>query len=279
MSIRTIVTFFRSPAEASRIISAATRVAALADRPHIIGVYAIPAPSVYADFNGFVDTSLIESQEQRWRADAGEIEGTFAESMRREAISCEFRTVRSDIGTLSRGVASTAMLADLVIAGQVDPGDTEAPDDRPEALVLESGRPVLFVPFGFMLPDRIARVLIAFNGTREAARAAFDALPFLKRAESVEIVWVNARDDEDQDAAVAGADFAQTLARHDVNVTASGLTSHGLPVDETIRQRAIENADLLVMGAYGHSRLREMVFGGVTRSILEDMPCMTLMSR
>jgi len=279
MFLRTVVTFFRSPAEASRILAATLRVVQAAQRPHIIGLYSIPSPSVYADPNGFVDISMVETQEQRWLDDARQIEAIFNETLGREGLSSEFHAVRADAGSPSRGIAGTAMVADLIVAGQIDPADSETPDDSSDALVLESGRPVLYVPFGFIIPKRIARVLIAFNGTREGARAAFDALPFLVKADSVEVVWVNARDDKEKDAAVAGAALAEALARHDVKVTASSLSSHAIPVDETIRQRALENADLLVMGAYGHSRLREMVFGGVTRSILEDMPCMTFMSR
>lgn len=279
MFLRTIVTFFRSPAEASRILAATLRVVQTAQRPHVIGLYSIPSPSVYADPNGFVDISMVETQEQRWLEDARQIEAIFNETLDRESLSHEFRAVRADAGSPSRSIAGTAMVADLIVAGQIDPADSETPDDSSDALVLESGRPVLYVPFGFMIPERIARVLIAFNGTREGARAAFDALPFLVKADNVEIAWVNARDDKEKDAAIAGAALAESLARHDVKVTVNSLSSHGITVDETIRQRALENADLLVMGAYGHSRLREMVFGGVTRSILEDMPCMTLMSR
>jgi nucleotide-binding universal stress UspA family protein len=279
MPFRTIVSFIRSLDEAPRVIEATRLVAEAEERPHVIGLYVIPSPAVYADPNGFVDTSIVETHEQKHRENSEAIGKQFNEVMRREDMSSEFRIIRTDTGMPSHGVSATAMRADLVIAGQVDPTDADTSDDSSDAIILESGRPVLFVPFGFIMPEHLDRVLIAFNGTREAARAAFDSLPFLVKAKSVEIFWVNARDTEDEDAAIAGAELAEALARHDVKVTASSVTSHGLPIDEAIRQRALEEADLLVTGAYGHSRLRELVFGGVTHALLEDMPCLTLMSK
>lgn len=279
MPFRTIVSFIRSVDEAPRVIDTTALVAEAVDRPHVIGLYVIPSPAVYADPNGFVDTSIVETHEQKHRQNSEAIEKLFNEAMRRENMSSEFRIIRTDTGMPSHGVSATAMRADLVIAGQVDPTDADTSDDSSDALILESGRPVLFVPFGFIMPERLDRVLVAFNGTREAARATFDALPFLIQAKSVEIIRVNAHDSDDEDASIAGSELGETLARHDVKVTTSSVVSHGLPIDETIRQHALEQADLLVMGAYGHSRLRELVFGGVTRALLEDMPCLTLMSK
>jgi nucleotide-binding universal stress UspA family protein len=139
-----------------------------------------------------------------------------------------------------------------------------------EAVLTDSGRPLIVVPPGHDA-FAAARVLVAWDGGAKAARALNDALPFLRAAEHVDVTVVTR--DHDASDTVPGADIAPHLARHGINVTVTQLHIEQGDVAETLRRRAIQfGAGLLVMGAYTHSRLREMVLGGTTQSLLKRSP-------
>ena len=145
-----------------------------------------------------------------------------------------------------------------------------------DALLMDSGRPLLIVPPGQDV-FRARRIILAWDGSGHAARAAADALPFLRAAEVVEVVAVMG--EKDLPASVTGADIAPHLTRHGVNVTVQTLPALDGDVAETLRNHAtLTRADLIVMGGYVHSRLRELVFGGVTQSLLKQSPVPLVMA-
>ena len=172
-----------------------------------------------------------------------------------------------------------ARYADLIILGQNDP-DVElpcVPRDFPELVCLSVGRPVLVVPYAGAFSSIAERVLIAWNGSREATRAVADALPVLKRAKQVTVLVINA--DRDAHGELPGADLTWYLARHDVKAQAMQTVSEDVNAGEVLLSHAADlAADLLVMGAYGHSRVKEMVLGGATRTVLKSMTLPVLMS-
>ena len=167
----------------------------------------------------------------------------------------------------------------VVIASQSDP-DWKWSDilDFPETLAMGAGRPVLVVPnFGnFQNMPRV--ISIAWNGRREAARAVADAMPLLRQAEAVNVLCV--RDGKPlPEGHLPDTEIAASLARHGIKVDLAGIVATEYTVGEEIRVRAIDRgADLLVMGCYGHSRFREMAFGGVTRHMLREMTIPVLFS-
>lgn len=171
-----------------------------------------------------------------------------------------------------------ARYADLVVIGQTDAVDgSYVPADFPERLVLAAGRPVLILPSvgGFATVGK--RVLVAWNPSREATRAVTDAIPFLQLADMVHVMAVNPK--AGKHGPVAGADIGLYLARHGVRVEVK--TDHGAEIDvgnELLSRAADLDVDLIVMGGYGHSRLKEWVLGGATRTILESMTAPVLMS-
>lgn len=280
MAFRTIIAFIRSEREAKRVIGAAKLIASSSERTHIIGLYTTPSPIVYADPTGFADTTLFEAHEQRHKENAEAITALFNAEMAKGTISHEFRIVRSESSSPSAGVTQSALRADIIIAGQPDPDDPDSVNDVTDPLVMESGRPVLFVPYKTPLPEKIDRAVVAFNGKREASRAAFDSLPLLLKAESVDILWIDPRKSNDPNVDIPGTPLSDALRRHGVNVNPSIIESNGEATDKILRRRIADNkANLFVMGAYSQSRLKEWVFGGVTTSIMADMPCLTLMSR
>jgi nucleotide-binding universal stress UspA family protein len=166
-----------------------------------------------------------------------------------------------------------------VIAAQRDVDGDEGTDV--DTLVYEAGRPVLVVPHSGAVTTSFRHVLLAWNGSKEAARAAFDALPFMKDAERTDVLVIDPPEtlpEEDNDP--AGTEIAAALARHGVSVHVSLQKSEGASVEEVINKRlAASGADLLVLGAYSHSWLRELLFGGVTRTMLRSIPVAAFLSR
>jgi nucleotide-binding universal stress UspA family protein len=177
-------------------------------------------------------------------------------------------------------VALHARYADLVVIGQHHadkPGGVARGFEW--KLPLEAGRPVLVVPYAYEPKPLGKRVLIAWNASREAARAVSDALPLLERASQVHVVTVNAEASARGHGEEPGADIAQFLSRHGVKVTVSQLVAPDLDAGNALLSRAFDlQADLIVSGAWGHTRLRESVLGGVTRTLLESMTVPVLMS-
>jgi nucleotide-binding universal stress UspA family protein len=167
-----------------------------------------------------------------------------------------------------------AKASDLVILGQHDP-DEPAGLKHPEAVILACGRPALVVPYVGQFHQVGDNVLIAWNGSRESARAAHDALPLMPWSGAVTVLSV-----ETEDAAMPlGSDLAGHLQRHGLKVTAERTVSDELSVADAILSRAADfGSDLIVMGAYGHSRLREWILGGATRDILRSMTVPVLMA-
>ena len=153
-------------------------------------------------------------------------------------------------------------------------------DKAIEGALFSSGRPALVVPAGTFPTLKPKRVMVAWDARLEAARAVREAIEILAAADDVRIVLVDPKADEADHGAEPGADVAAYLARHGVKVTVDRLPSQGMTVAEILRRHARDaGAELLVMGAYGHSRLRERIFGGTTRSMLEETTVPVFMAR
>ncbi|GJE04459.1 universal stress protein [Methylobacterium isbiliense] len=168
-----------------------------------------------------------------------------------------------------------ARAADFVVVGRQGPadGDPGLMGVPAGALLMEVGRPVLIAPPGV---ERLTakRVVVAWKDTREARRAVHDALPFLAQADEVQVAVIGP--DADREGA---EDVAAYLSNHSVTVTTHLLRNPEIgAADEILRFAGREDADLVVMGAYGHSRLREWIFGGATRDVLQTTPVCCLMS-
>lgn len=148
--------------------------------------------------------------------------------------------------------------------------ETALRNDILEGVLIESGRAVLALPAAAAPPKTFARVLIAWDATREAVRAVAQAGPFLERAEAVKIVTVDARATPRGLGDAPGAQLATHLARHGCNVDILNLDGQGRPASEAILTAAVDlDADLIIMGAFHHARLQQALFGGVTRTLLE----------
>ena len=171
--------------------------------------------------------------------------------------------------------------ADLIVIGQLDAYDSQAGllRARPEEVTMLAGRPVLVVPFTGDFERIDTRVLIGWDASREAARAVKDAVPLLGHAETVTVLTIDAEQSPFGHGEIPGADIALYLARHGVKAEVARTVSAGIGIGNTLLSRAADyEANLLVMGAYGHSRVRELLLGGTTRTVLTSMILPVLMS-
>ena len=204
----------------------------------------------------------------------------FNEALVKQGLSGECRAERCFESDLVASISLDARYADLIIMGQA--GAKEADNARralPENLVLGAGRPVLLVPSSGLKETLGKRVAVAWDGGREAARAAADALPLLTQAEEVEVVVIDPEKKPERHGAEPGADFARYLVRHGCNVSVKRMKSGDLSIGDCLLAHLKNSgADLLVMGAYAHPRLRELVLGGVTEHVLARMSLPLLLS-
>lgn len=176
-------------------------------------------------------------------------------------------------------VVEHARQADLVIVGHSNSCSNRAVGSKcSEEIVISAGRPTLVVPSNGHATMPSDRVIVGWNGSREAARAAFDSLPLLKLAKEVSIVLVEPEGDKADHHSSSGIDLTKALARHQINVRPFDVHS-SLKAGQALLERAESHgAGLLVMGGYGHGRLHEFVLGGATRSVLKKMTIPVLFS-
>ena len=240
---------------------------AAAHKTHLAALHVSVPPFIPMDGGLAMSPSLIEWQEEFQSQQTEKAKQAVDAAKRRTGQDMEWRAARGDM-------IDTTLLhcryADLAVVSQSGAENDEPldADELPEAIVMGAGRPALIVPRYGKFDTVGDRVLVAWNRTRESTRAVHDALPILMRAKSVTVMEVNP--DRGGAPHIAGADIARHLARHGVKAEVSSTTAGDIDVGDIILARAADlGADLLVMGAYGHSRLREFTLGGVTRHLLD----------
>jgi nucleotide-binding universal stress UspA family protein len=251
---------------------------------HLTGLFVTPPPNVPAlagsEFPGSLraTSDYMEAQRQEWRRAALAAQVLFRSRTNMAGITTEWREREGDVADIA---SLHARYGDLVIVGQMEPAPRAGHSGRglPERLLLGVGRPILVVPYAGVFKTVGDRVLVAWNASREATRAVNDALPILQRASQVTVLAINPRGGVSGDGDVPGADLALHLSRHGVKAEAAWINAEDIEVAVMLLSRACDlQADLIVMGGYGHSRVREIVLGGATREILRTMTVPTLMS-
>lgn len=275
MSFRSILVHVDVSERGERNLAAAVSLADSYDT-HITGLYVKPPTSLPSYASVHVPPEVFEMIEKDQEKLAEQAEASFNDAMSKAG-----REDRSDwqyaSGPIADTVARIGRCADLVIIGQENEDvDVAAYSEVPDDIVISAGRPVLVVPYTGINTTLGDRILVAWDHSRESARAVADALPFLKRASVVSVVSVDPHHEEGD---IPGADLARYLSEHAIKATVTRFTDKDLAVDDVLLNQAADSgSDMLVMGAYGHSRLREMVLGGVTRHILDHMTVPVLMS-
>jgi nucleotide-binding universal stress UspA family protein len=259
-----------------RSIGLACRMAATFDS-HLVGLYVQSPPNVPAAARLVGAGKMLEDLQRKVIAELAESARKRFEKGVNAAgpVRTEWRTTE---GERAEVIALHARYADLVIVNQTDPGAVGA-SNFVDAVILSVGRPMLVVPFAGEFTEVGRNVVLCWDASREAARALTDALPLLVRAAKVTILTVDASASRMGHGELPGADIALYLARHGVKAEVARITADNGGIGEAILSRAFDlGTDLIVMGAYGHSRVRQVVLGGVTRTILRSMTVPVLLS-
>ncbi|ESY92053.1 universal stress protein [Mesorhizobium australicum] len=277
MRFKTIIAILQNEQDAERVLDCAIPLASRFES-HLIGIHAEALPVPYTSATGFPDTEFLQVSADMNRERADKLEAVFVKRIEDSGLSFEWRSLESFSGDSALTGISSVRAADLIIAAQRETGGDPSADV--DTLVYDAGRPVLVVPSAGPLVTTFKRVLLAWNGSKEAARAAFDALPFIIEAEKTDILVIDPPDSLDERPEAAGAEIASALSRHGATVSVSVQKSGGTSVDDMIQNRITETgADLLVLGAYSHSWLRQLLFGGVTRTVLRSAQVAAFLSR
>jgi len=244
---------------------------------HLAGVAFLYDPIVPISGAGYIPADVIESQERENAAAAKAAVDRFLAAGERAGISAEPLTMSASLAGVADQFSRIARRFDLSVVGQAEPETSAVEEVIAEAALFESGRPVIVVPYIQKEPLKLDEVMVCWDGSRAAARAIGDAVPLLKKSKHVEIVIVSNEPGKQDE--IAGADIGGHLARHGLNVEVRRTVLGDIDVADVLLSHAADSGcDFIVMGGYGHSRLREFVLGGVTRSIFRSMTAPVLMS-
>ncbi|MAZ01995.1 MAG: hypothetical protein CMN56_02545 [Sneathiella sp.] len=266
MSIKTVLLHLNNDQQLDARIETALGLAVEHDA-HLIGLYTIAQVTVPTSFMGYVPPEFIEqsrkTEEENAAASKSKLESLAAKVDKQVEVIVE-EGYAPDI------INHHALAADIVVVGQGDPDEENNTQSRyiAEEIVVSSPRPVLIIPAAGNYRNFGKHVMVGWNNTRESSRALHEALPFLKLAEKVTLLSVNAAEDEEDET----KHILAHLERHGIKAEYKSGRWPDLSVGDAILDALVDySADMLVMGAYGHSRLREMILGGATKNILEHM--------
>src|SRR5215472_1901164 len=234
---------------------------------HIGGVAFVYEPVIPGSLLGGIPVDLIEAQREENAKSANAAVARFEAAAGTAGLSAETRILDASVAGAADLFGRIARRFDLAVVGQARPREGSSEELLIEGALFESGRPVVVVPHVQRQELRLERVLVCWDGSRPATRAIADALPFLQRAKTVEIVAVSGERGKGRE--LAGTNMARHLGRHGLNVELKRVSSGDGDVAAAIQSHAAQvGTDFMVLGGYGHSRLREFILGGVTRTIL-----------
>ncbi|MEJ0075427.1 MAG: universal stress protein [Alphaproteobacteria bacterium] len=244
---------------------------------HVTAVAFSYDPVIPPTIMGGIPASLIDDQRAENDKAAADARARFDAAARRSGISFESRVINASVPGAADAFGAMARRFDLAVIAQGQP-DKVAPEEIiVEGALFGSGRPVVVVPYIHKGGLALERAMVAWDASRSAARALGDAMPFLARAKAVDVVIVASERPKSDE--VAGADIGHHLARHGLKVEVKPIVATDTDVANTLLSHAADTgADFMVMGAYGHSRLRQFILGGATRGILSSMTVPVLMS-
>ncbi|PWJ87118.1 universal stress protein family protein, partial [Mesorhizobium loti] len=218
MRFKTIVAILQNEQDAERVLDCAIPLATRF-QSHLIGIHAETLPVPYTSATGFPDTEFLQVSADMNRERAEKLQAVFLRHIENSGLSFEWRSLESFSGDSALTGISSVRAADLIIAAQRETGGDPSADV--DTLVYDAGRPVLVVPHAGPLVTTFKHVLLAWNGSKEAARAAFDALPFITEAEKTDILVIDPPETLDDSPEAAGAEIASALSRHGATVSVS----------------------------------------------------------
>jgi len=273
MAYKEIVVHLDGSKRQDQLVKAAIGFARKRDA-RLIGVYAGMTYELPAYVEVQLPADILDMHLKNLKEAIEESVTAFRQAAEKEGIAFDVRETEGDVAAR---ICLHTRYADLAIIMQPDRKDDGAGARRDvvDHIVLGAGAPVLIIPTGWKKNTIGSRIIVGWDGSMQAARAGRDALPLLREAESVHVVTVGKK----VTSHVPGADYAKYLAAHGVDVVVKNVREAGQPAGFILLETARDlGADLLVTGGYGHSRIGEMVLGGVTDTLLERTTIPVLMS-
>jgi len=278
MGYKTVVVHVNSSGETERRVRLASQIVRMSKGRLVGAAMSGISRFLYADHATAMGVSLAAQCIDEARENA-------RDSLRRFESQCQMLDLHSFESRLlddqaADGLVLQSRYSDLVVLGQVNPDAPVSPleEETPEYVAMNSARPVLVVPYAGHFEAPFKRVLVAWDGSMEATRAITAALPLLEQAGQVTLAVFNAGREPDAHGSEPGADMALYLARHGIKVEVSSQVT-AIDIGSALLSFAADtDADLLVMGCYGHSRFREIMLGGASRTVLQSMTLPVLMA-
>ena len=241
---------------------------------HLTAMYVVTRPQIPSYIEAQIGGDFMAVQVRVARGEGQAVLDDFEKRAAGEGLEFESRLVE---GALDECLIEQGRYFDLIVVGQYDPDDSGlyAVENMPDRLIMAVGRPVLVIPYAGSFPVVGDNVIVSWDGSRQATRAVNDAMVILEGAQKVDVLSIN----PPSNGEINGADIALHLARHNVSATLKKITTADIDAADMLLSRASDgSADLIVMGAYGHARWRELALGGFTRHMLAHMTVPVLMS-
>ncbi|MGA7325905.1 MAG: universal stress protein [Rhodomicrobium sp.] len=278
MQIKTILVYLPSVKVAEIVMATVAKIAE-PGKVHVIGFHVSQAFPLPTELSVEVSPDVYEQICAANRKNADAVRGAFEQTANVSQLDHEWRYLDVPYTAGEDEILAETHCADLIVCAKPSDETIDAWSEFPETALLHSGRPVLLLPASGKDTSFGRHIVIAWNNTRESARAVFDSLEFLGKAASIRAVTLIENEDQRASAEVAGARLLAALSRHGIpakfEVSFAGDDGAG----EVLLSRLMdEGCDLLVMGGYSHSPLREMIFGGASRVILRETWVPTLVS-
>ena len=276
MSYKTIIAYLARPDGVQEVMNAALPLAEKFGA-HLIGMHVSSGIPINGTMDAQVPAEIIEQFAQHMREDAAAIKDAFSRAVKGANVQTEWRQhVQKVLGMdILHKISEQTRCADLVVMGQSD--SEQRVGELTADIIIAAGRPVIVISKNGAATNLTGKIVVAWDGSREASRAAFDSLPLLDEAQSVWVVTIQKRAGKDA-VTSGGEELALSLARHGVNAQAVALQSDTSAGEALTKYASGKDCDLIVMGCYGHSRLREWLFGGATRYFLKSTILPVLMS-
>lgn len=278
MTYKTILACLTTEEAAREILPTACDLARRFDA-HLIGIHTLQGPVVHPGIGYYPGTPVVLPFYDTARKDNNAIKSVFDEMTKNEGFVAEWRSLAAKSENASTELIRNAFQSDLIIVDHPDKHDRSDQSGLQKDLILQSGRPVLEIPAANASKPVGKEILVAWNATRESSMAVHNALPLLIKADNVVIFTVTQRNNHPDSVEVEGHELAAALGRHGVKTKVVHVDQSKPNVGEQIaHQAAIEGSDLIVMGAYGHSRFHNFIFGDATNHLLKSSPLPVIFS-
>ena len=275
MGYKTVMVCLNEVERLPQLLGAARKLAATFDA-HISGLYIVPSIEIYGASPYGEIPMVYDVNNKHIVEQLPTVKEAFEDAMKKDGISYSFHAHNGRTSRIVDGLIDQALAADLILVSATSTTPKIGVEyDFLQNLIIPVGRPVLILPLKGKTKLEFDDITLAWKNSRESARAVFDALPIFNKSRTTHVVCV----DEAVPRVLEAGEIAATLARHKIKVDIINLVSKGMPIGEVLLNAAKDNGSgLLVMGAYGHSRLMEFILGGATRSVLQNLDLPVLMS-